>query len=78
MAVPNLTRDDAAARAALLAVSSYDLFLDVTDGQGHPGEETFRSITTITFDARTPGAETFVDLSPIASAPPRSTASSST
>ncbi|MCW2574309.1 MAG: pepN, partial [Modestobacter sp.] len=62
MAVPNLTRDDAAARAALLAVSSYDLFLDVTDGQGHPGEETFRSITTITFDARTPGAATVVDL----------------
>jgi aminopeptidase N len=60
--VPNLTRDDAAARAGLLAVSSYDLFLDVTDGRGHPGEETFRSITTIRFDARTPGADTFVDL----------------
>ncbi|MCZ2847308.1 aminopeptidase N [Modestobacter sp. VKM Ac-2978] len=62
MAVPNLTRDDAAARAALLAVSSYDLFLDVTDGQGHPGEETFRSVTTIHFEARSPGADTFVDL----------------
>ena len=62
MAVPNLTRDAAAARAALLDVHSYDLFLDVTDGQGHPGEETFRSTTTITFDSRTPGAETFVDL----------------
>jgi len=62
VAVPNLTRDDAAARAALLAVHSYDLFLDVTDGQGHPGEETFRSVTTLTFDARTPGADTFVDL----------------
>jgi aminopeptidase N len=62
VSVPNLTRDDAAARAALLAVSSYDLFLDVTDGHGHPGEDTFRSVTTIRFEARTPGADTFVDL----------------
>jgi aminopeptidase N len=62
VAVPNLTRDDAAVRAALLSVSSYDLFLDVTDGQGRPGAETFRSVTTITFSARTAGAETFVDL----------------
>ncbi|MGY1857964.1 aminopeptidase N [Modestobacter sp. SYSU DS0290] len=62
MAVPNLTRDDAAARAALLSVSSYDLALDVTDGAGRPGEETFRSVTTIRFSARTPGADTFVDL----------------
>ncbi|MGY1844342.1 aminopeptidase N [Modestobacter sp. SYSU DS0875] len=62
MAVPNLTRDDAAARAALLSVSSYDLALDVTDGAGRPGEETFRSVTTIQFSARTPGADTFVDL----------------
>src|SRR4051794_13656896 len=37
VAVPNLTRDDAAARAALLTVQSYDLSLDVTDGAGHPG-----------------------------------------
>ena len=62
MAVPNLTRDDAGARAQLLAVHSYDLHLDVTDGAGHPGEETFRSTTTVRFDARTPGASTFVDL----------------
>src|SRR3954454_20065522 len=59
---PHLTRDAAAARAALLAVHSYDLFLDVTDGHGRPGEETFRSATTVRFDARTPGAATFVDL----------------
>ena len=38
VAVPNLTRDDAAARAELLAVQSYDLQLDVTDGAGHAGE----------------------------------------
>jgi aminopeptidase N len=62
VAVPNLTRDDAAARAGLLAVHDYDVFLDVTDRAGHPGDDTFRSITTIRFDARTVGADTFVDL----------------
>jgi aminopeptidase N len=62
VAVPNLTRTDAAARAELLAVQSYDLHLDVTDGNGHPGEGTFRSVTTVEFSARRPGAETFIDL----------------
>ncbi len=62
MAVPNLTRDEAAVRAELLAVHSYDLQLDVTDGAGHAGEETFRSVTTVQFDVRTPGASTFIDL----------------
>ncbi|MEU2350084.1 aminopeptidase N [Modestobacter sp. NPDC049651] len=62
MAVPNLTRDDAAARAALLSVSSYDLSLDVTDGSGRAGKETFRSVTTVRFTAATPGAETSIDL----------------
>jgi aminopeptidase N len=52
VAVPNLTRIDAAARAELLAVQSYDLQLDVTDGDGHPGERTFRSVTTVEFTAR--------------------------
>src|SRR4051794_32532056 len=47
VAVPNLTRTDAAARAELLTVQSYDLQLDVTDGDGHPGEHTFRSVTTV-------------------------------
>ena len=42
VAVPNLTRDDAAARAELLAVQSYDLQLDVTDGAGHPGSVDLR------------------------------------
>src|SRR4051794_14990692 len=46
VSAPNLTRTDAAARADLLAVSGYDLQLDVTDGAGHPGEHTFRSVTT--------------------------------
>ena len=62
MSVPNLTRTDAAARAELLAVQSYDLQLDVTDGAGHPGEHTFRSITTVEFTSRTAGADTFIDL----------------
>ncbi|MCV2490927.1 aminopeptidase N [Geodermatophilus sp. YIM 151500] len=62
MAVPNLTRTDAAARAELLAVRGYDIRLDLTDGAGHPGERTFRSVTTIDFDCRRPGAGTFVDL----------------
>src|SRR6185312_13798845 len=62
VAVPNLTRDDAAARAELLAVQSYDLSLDVTDGAGHPGDKTFRSTTTVEFSCRRPGADSFIDL----------------
>ena len=62
VAVPNLTRTDAAARAELLTVQSYDLQLDVTDGAGHPGAETFRSTTTVEFSCREPGAATFIDL----------------
>ncbi|MGZ4544747.1 MAG: aminopeptidase N [Blastococcus sp.] len=62
MPVPNLTRTDAAARAELLAVQSYDLQLDVTDGAGHAGERVFGSTTTVEFSCRTPGAATFIDL----------------
>jgi aminopeptidase N len=62
VAVPNLTRIDAAARAELLAVQSYDISLDVTDGAGHPGEHTFRSTTTVEFTCREAGAGTFIDL----------------
>jgi aminopeptidase N len=62
VSVPNLTRIDAAKRAELLDVSSYDLQLDVTDGAGHPGEHTFRSITTVEFTARETGSDTFIDL----------------
>ncbi|MGY1607716.1 MULTISPECIES: aminopeptidase N [unclassified Geodermatophilus] len=62
MAVPNLTRDDAAARARLLAVDSYDLQFDLTDGEGRPGTGTFRSTTTVTFTCREPGAASFIDL----------------
>ena len=62
VSAPNLTRTDAAARAELLDVQSYDLQLDVTDGAGHPGERTFRSVTTVEFTSRTAGAATFIDL----------------
>src|SRR3712207_1849682 len=62
VAVPTLTRDDAAARARLLAVDSYDVSFDLTDGAGHAGEHTFGSTTTVRFTCREPGADTFIDL----------------
>ncbi|MGD1170803.1 aminopeptidase N [Mycobacterium seoulense] len=61
MALPNLTRDQAVERAALITVDSYQIQLDVTDGNGNPGERTFRSTTTVVFDAL-PGADTYIDL----------------
>src|SRR6185437_4423360 len=61
-AVPNLTRDDARARAELLRVDSYDIALDLTDGGGKPSDRTFRSTTTVTFSATRPGESTFVDV----------------
>ncbi|WP_141681819.1 hypothetical protein, partial [Mycobacterium malmoense] len=61
MALPNLTRDQAVERAALVTVDSYQIDLDVTDGKGGPGDRTFRSTTTVVFDAL-PGADTYIDL----------------
>ncbi|WP_236728551.1 aminopeptidase N [Mycolicibacterium obuense] len=61
MALPNLTRDQAAERAALITVDSYRVALDLTDGEGSPSETTFRSVTTVEFDA-TAGADTYLDL----------------
>ncbi|HEU0189789.1 MAG TPA: aminopeptidase N [Mycobacterium sp.] len=61
MALPNLTRDQAAERAALITVDSYRVTLDLTDGNGGPGERTFRSTTTVTFTALA-GADTFIDI----------------
>ncbi|MEO7262911.1 MAG: aminopeptidase N [Jatrophihabitantaceae bacterium] len=60
--MPNLTRQDARQRAALLRVDSYDVLLDLTDVDGGPSERTFRCRTTITFDADRPGASTFLDV----------------
>ncbi|GAA3887294.1 aminopeptidase N [Saccharothrix violaceirubra] len=62
MAAPNLTRDQAQQRAQLLEVDSYRIELDLTDGGGKPGSETFRSTTTVVFRSRTPGASTWIDL----------------
>ncbi|TSD99994.1 aminopeptidase N [Skermania sp. ID1734] len=61
MVAPNLTRDQAAERAALLDVRNYLVELDLTDGAGNPSVGTFFSRSTITFYA-TEGASTFVDL----------------
>ncbi|MBD8505697.1 aminopeptidase N [Hoyosella sp. G463] len=61
MAAPNLTRDQARERAGIVSVESYTVQIDVTDGQGQPGADTFRSRTVVRF-AATPGASTFIDL----------------
>jgi aminopeptidase N len=53
----NLTREEAATRAALLDVASYSIDLDLTTG-----DRTFASTTTLRFSCREPGAETFADL----------------
>jgi aminopeptidase N len=62
VAAPNLTREQAEERAALLDVTSYSIELDVTDGAGAPGERTFRSTTTVRFTSRAAGASTWIDL----------------
>ncbi|MGW0522647.1 aminopeptidase N [Crossiella sp. NPDC003009] len=62
MAAPNLTVEQAQQRAALLEVESYAIELDLTDGAGGPGENTFRSTSTVRFASRETGAQTFVDL----------------
>jgi aminopeptidase N len=64
VALPNLTRDQAVERAALITVDSYQIILDITDGSnksGAPGERTFRSTTTVVFDALA-GADTVIDI----------------
>ena len=60
MALPNLTRDQAVERAALITVDNYQINLDLTDGSGAAGERTFRSTTTVVFDALA-GADTVID-----------------
>ncbi|WMY77154.1 aminopeptidase N [Citricoccus sp. I39-566] len=54
----NITRTEAAARAAALSVRSYEVTLDLTGGG-----ETFRSATTVTFSAspESVGTATFID-----------------
>ena len=58
MANPALARDEAAERAALLAVQAYDIALDLTTS-----ESTFASTSTITFTCTAPGTgTTWIDL----------------
>ncbi|GGM06906.1 aminopeptidase N [Nakamurella endophytica] len=57
---PNLTRDDAARRAGTVTVQSYEVALDLTDGQGRPGEKTFDTRSVVHFTA-TSGAATWID-----------------
>jgi aminopeptidase N len=54
----NLTRDEAAARSALIKVVSYEVDLDLTQ----EGGEVFGSVTVIRFDCAAPGSATFLDL----------------
>ncbi len=58
----NLTRIDAAQRAALLHVDSYDVTIDLTDGAGGAGAGTFNSRTQARFSCRQPEADTFIDI----------------
>ena len=55
----NLTREEAQQRARLLTVDSYEIELDIS-GARQGG--TFRSVTTVRFDAAEEGASSFVDL----------------
>jgi len=52
----NLTRDEAASRAALVHVDSYDVVLDLTTGP-----TTFLTSTTVRFTARAAGVGTWID-----------------
>jgi len=54
--LPNLTRNEAIERAALVTVDRYQITLDLTTS-----ETTFRSSTTVEFQAL-PGADTVIDL----------------
>ncbi|KAA0103735.1 aminopeptidase N [Mycolicibacterium sp. P1-5] len=56
MALPNLTRDEAIERAALVTVGNYRIVLDLTFS-----DTNFRSTTTVEFEAL-PGADTYIDL----------------
>jgi aminopeptidase N len=54
----NLTRDEAAARSALIKVASYQVDLDLTSGT----DETFDSVSMVRFDCAAPGSSTFINL----------------
>ena len=52
----NVTRAEAAARAALIETRAYRVDLDLTS------DTLFRSVTTVEFGCATPGADTWIDL----------------
>ncbi|MEU9119459.1 aminopeptidase N [Streptomyces sp. NPDC048506] len=55
----NLTRDEAQLRARLLTVDAYEIDLDLSGAQEGG---TYRSATTVRFDAAEAGADSFIDL----------------
>ncbi|MET3983828.1 aminopeptidase N [Streptomyces sp. PvR034] len=55
----NLTREEAQQRAKLLTIDSYEIDLDLSGAQEGG---TFRSATTVRFEASEAGAESFIDL----------------
>ncbi|GAA1136089.1 MULTISPECIES: aminopeptidase N [Streptomyces violaceusniger group] len=55
----NLTREEAQQRARLLTVDAYEIELDLSGAQEGG---TYRSVTTVRFDAAEAGAESFIDL----------------
>ncbi|MGB8020520.1 MAG: aminopeptidase N [Candidatus Nanopelagicales bacterium] len=57
MANPALSRDEAAQRATILQIASYDVDVDLTTSP-----TSFRSGTTVQFACRQPGAQTWVDI----------------
>ncbi len=60
MSNQNLSRDEAADRAALITTHSYDVSLDVREA-ADPSVAGYQSRSVITFSASEPGASTFVD-----------------
>ena len=58
MSTRSLTQSEAAERAALLAVRRYDIAVDLT---ALPAGPEVRCVSTVTFDCRRPGADTFAD-----------------
>jgi aminopeptidase N len=60
----NLSRQDAAKRAATIAVQRYQIAIDLTDGNGSLSEKKFHSTTTVTFTAAKPAENTFIDIAP--------------
>jgi aminopeptidase N len=56
----NLRRDEAAARSAIIDVTSYDVTLDLRTAEDHHNAG-FSSRTVVRFDCSTPGAGTFLD-----------------